>query len=222
MEKKYKLLTDDTIQHDGRTLYRIQALRDFYIIRAGALGGYIEKEANLSHYGDCWVYYGGKVYDDAKVLHDALIYGKNTQLRDLCEVSGYATVSGNAIICNRSLVNGYALICDNVVISDSAWICGSTKIHNNVKVLGNAKLSGDAIFKGDIEMTKSSDYITIGQFGNQDRYVTYTPQNNMVAVGCFYDTLDKFKEAVDKKYEGQGSYYTCIKMLEVFKQSTEK
>lgn len=54
--KKYELLTNDTINLAGRTLYRIKALRDFGNVKKGDLGGYVEKEENLSHNGSAWVY----------------------------------------------------------------------------------------------------------------------------------------------------------------------
>lgn len=44
MEKKYRLLENDTITVGGRTLYRIEALRDFADVKKGDKGGYIEKE----------------------------------------------------------------------------------------------------------------------------------------------------------------------------------
>lgn len=50
--KKYKLLPDDTLVVNETTLYRIKAMRDFGDVKTGDLGGYIEKEANLSHYGN--------------------------------------------------------------------------------------------------------------------------------------------------------------------------
>ena len=43
MEKKYRL-TDDTINVDGRTLYRIEALKDFNNVKKGDKGGFVEKE----------------------------------------------------------------------------------------------------------------------------------------------------------------------------------
>lgn len=52
---KYELLKDDTKIMSGRTLYRIKALRDFGDVTKGDLGGYIESENNLSHYGNAWV-----------------------------------------------------------------------------------------------------------------------------------------------------------------------
>ena len=52
-EKKYEL-TDETIDVDGHILHRIKAIRDFDNVKVGELGGYIEKESNLSHNGK-WV-----------------------------------------------------------------------------------------------------------------------------------------------------------------------
>ena len=53
-ERKYRL-TDETITVFGRTLYRIQATENIpsRYVDEGELGGFIEKEANLS--GDAWV-----------------------------------------------------------------------------------------------------------------------------------------------------------------------
>lgn len=53
--KKYEL-TSEYVEFDGRKLYRIKALKSFYLcgltVKAGALGGYIEKEENLSQEGN--------------------------------------------------------------------------------------------------------------------------------------------------------------------------
>ena len=84
MEKKYKL-TEETIIHDGRTLYRIEAVKDFGIVKCGYKGGYIENESNLSHDGNAWV------WDDAKVYGNALVHGN-------ARVGGNAWVGGDAEI----------------------------------------------------------------------------------------------------------------------------
>lgn len=44
MEKKYRLLEDDTKKVNGKTLYRIESLRDFAGMKKGDKGGYVEKE----------------------------------------------------------------------------------------------------------------------------------------------------------------------------------
>ena len=51
---KYEL-TDEKIDVDGHTLYRIRALKDFGGIKAGELGGFIEDEKNLAQEGKAWV-----------------------------------------------------------------------------------------------------------------------------------------------------------------------
>ena len=74
IEPKYKL-TEETIRVNGRTLYRVEALKDFGDVKKGIKGGYVEKEENLSQNGDCWVSDDAKVYGDAIVCDNAKIYG---------------------------------------------------------------------------------------------------------------------------------------------------
>ena len=87
--KKYEF-TDDTILVDGALLRRIKALKNFRYVNAGDLGGYIEKEENLSHDGDAWVSDNAKVYGDAWVCDNARVYGNATVYGD----ADYATVKG--------------------------------------------------------------------------------------------------------------------------------
>ena len=75
-EKKYKL-TEEIKNVGSKTLYRIQALKDFSNVRKGELGGYIEKENNLSHIGNAWVSDNTKVYDNAWVSDNARVYSKS-------------------------------------------------------------------------------------------------------------------------------------------------
>lgn len=84
MKRKYKL-TDETINVMGRTLYRIEALKDFSDVNKGDKGGFIENEDNLSHDGNCWVYSNAKVYGNAKVFGNAMVFGN-------AEVCGYALI----------------------------------------------------------------------------------------------------------------------------------
>ena len=72
--KKYEL-TEETVTVYGKTLYRIRAVRDFGSVKTGEFGGYIEKEENLSHFGDAWVYGNAKVYGNARVSGNAWVYG---------------------------------------------------------------------------------------------------------------------------------------------------
>ena len=94
MEKKYRL-TDETIKFGGGELHRIEALRDFWRVKKGDKGGFVQSEKNLSHDGDCLIFgdamiYGSaKVYDNSKVLDNAKVY-------DNAKVFGDAMIYGSA------------------------------------------------------------------------------------------------------------------------------
>ena len=91
--------TGETKDWLGTTLHRIRATADIAAlgIVAGTLGGWIEKEANLSVSGNAWVYGNAQVSGDARVYGNAQVYGD-------------ARVSGNARV---SKVNLTAVRSDN-------------------------------------------------------------------------------------------------------------
>ena len=60
--KKFELTSEFITNIFGTKLFRIKALVEFGDVEAGELGGYIEKEENLDHDGDAWVYGNAKVY----------------------------------------------------------------------------------------------------------------------------------------------------------------
>ena len=57
------------------TLHRIRAVAEFGLVKIGDLGGWIEKEENLSHEGKAWVCGDAKVWGNAKVCGDAKVWG---------------------------------------------------------------------------------------------------------------------------------------------------
>ena len=84
---KYKL-TKNTKEVNGITLSQIQALKDFGNVEKGDLGGWIEKEDNLTQQGNCWIFDNAKVFGDARVSGNAKVYGN-------AGVSGDARVYGD-------------------------------------------------------------------------------------------------------------------------------
>ena len=112
--KKYEL-TEETFTVFGKTLYRIRAVRDFGSVKTGEFGGYIEKEENLSHFGNAWISGDAWVCGDARVSGNAWIYGD-------------ARVFGNA------RVYGDARVFDN------AWVYGNAKVYGDARVSGNAEV----------------------------------------------------------------------------------
>lgn len=53
--KKFEL-TSEFVTFLGKKLFRIKALISFGNVEEGELGGYVEKEENLSNDGNAWVY----------------------------------------------------------------------------------------------------------------------------------------------------------------------
>jgi len=105
---KYKLTKNKKTIGDV-TLYQIEALKDFSDIKKGDLGGWIEKESNLSQQGDCWVSCRARVYDNAIVSDNAWVFG-NAQVSGCAWVSGNARVFGNARVSGNAWVSGNAII----------------------------------------------------------------------------------------------------------------
>ena len=121
--KKFELTSEFNLNFFGRKFFRIKALVNIerYGVKAGDLGGWVEKEDNLSQSGNAWV-------------------------------SGNAEVSGNACV------------------------------------------SGDA------------DYAVIKGFGTVYRPTTFFRCHDgevRVTCGCFYGTIDEFREQVKRTRKGK-------------------
>lgn len=153
---KYKL-TDETIIHKGQKLYRIEALKDFGDVKKGDKGGFIKSEKCLKHDGLCWVYHNakvldrGRVEDDAKVTHDAVIFkGKvssNAVVSHMAQIVD-ADIRRNTQILDNALISNQSKISESI-ISGSAYIDGfeiaNSKVGENVKISGNGYISGSTI-----------------------------------------------------------------------------
>lgn len=96
--KKYTL-TKESKQVGGITLYRIKALRNLADVQKGELGGWIEKESNLSQEGYCWVSGNAMVSGKAVIENDARISGN-------AQINGDVWVGGNVWICGDLSING--------------------------------------------------------------------------------------------------------------------
>ena len=111
MEKKYELIAEKTIEVFGRKLFKIRALVDIESIgvKAGEEGGYVEREYNLSHFGNAWVSGNARVYGNAEVSGNARVYG-NAEVYGNARVSGNARVYGNAEVSGNARVYGDARV----------------------------------------------------------------------------------------------------------------
>jgi len=102
--KKYKL-----IKGDRRGLYRIEALRSFGDIKKGDIGGRVSGEHNLSHNGNCWIYFHG------------IVFGQGL-------VSGNGRVSGNGLVSDYGMVSGIGVVCGEGVVCGYGWVRGMTVV----------------------------------------------------------------------------------------------
>ncbi|MBZ2127327.1 LbetaH domain-containing protein [Streptococcus gordonii] len=179
MNKKFELLLDDTITIFGIRLFRIKALISFGSVEEGEIGGYVEKEDNLSSSGNAWVSGNARIYGNA-------------------EVSGNAWVYGNALVSGNARIYGNAWVSGNALVSGNARIYGNARISGNARIYGNAWVSGNARIYGNAEVSGNADYIVFKNHWSSGRYFTYTKSNKMWRVGCFYGTG---QELINKAYQ---------------------
>ena len=171
------------------TLHRIKATVEFGFVKVGELGGWIEKEENLSHEGKAWVCGDAEVWGNAKVCGDA-------------EVWGNAKVWGNAEVCGDAEVWGNAEVCGD------AEVWGNAKVWGNAEVWGNAKVWGNAEVCGDAEVFLASHVLVMGSVGSRNDFTTFfRDKDNEITVkcGCFLGKIDKFLEKVTQTH-GNNKY----------------
>ena len=112
--KKYEF-TGETKMVNGVTLHQIRALVDFGDVLAGDIGGWIEKEENLSHDGTAWVYGNAAICGNAEVYGDAEVHGD-------AKVCGNAEVYGDAEVCGDAKVYGDAKVCGDAWVSSARHV----------------------------------------------------------------------------------------------------
>lgn len=101
---KYDIIENDTLEVNGRKLYRIRALRHVPgHADKGDVGGYVGGPNSLSQEGNCWIYPSAMVYNNAEVHDDAVIAGHG-------QVSGGAIVKGNAVVAGNAQAIGKVLL----------------------------------------------------------------------------------------------------------------
>jgi hypothetical protein len=177
---KYELVKTDTKVVGKVTLYRIRALIAVGSrVAARDLGGYIEKEANLSQVGNAWVYRNARVFGDAQVSGNA-------------QVSGDAWVYGNARVYGEAQVSGYARV------SGNAQVYGEAQVSGEAWVYGEARVSGDADING------YSDWLIIGPAKSSGRFTTAYKDKKIgvrVSCGCFTGSVQEFSQQIENTHE---------------------
>ena len=188
-DKKYELVKEDSITIGNKTLYRIRALREFNDVKKGELGGYIEKEDNLSHYGNCWVFGNARVYDNARAF-------------------GNATVYGNAWVYDDSEVYDNARVFANVMVYGEARVFGNAWVYDNARVFGNAKIKSNDDYCYIHGFGSENRSTTFFRTEDGDIYVR---------CGCFKGNLEKFKNKVIETHGDNKYAKEYLKIIELVK-----
>ena len=187
MYKKYEFTGEEKVI-DNHTLHRIRAMRNFGVVRAGDLGGWIESEDNLSHDGNAWVYGDALVYGNARVCGNAWVYS-NAWVYGDARVYSNALVYGNARVCGNAWVYGDALVYGDARVYSNAWVYGDALVCGSARVCGNAEVCGSARVCGN------ADYAVVHGFGSEQRCTTFFRcKDGLVRARCgyFYGDLREF------------------------------
>lgn len=237
MIKKYEL-TDETIEIEGIILRRIRAIRSFGNVKKGDLGGFIEKEDNISHEGDCWVYDKARVFGDAKISGNAQVFdyarvfeyahiSGDARVYEYAQVFGDARVFGDACVFEYAHVYGdarvyeNALVYDKAQVSGNAHVSGDARVYENAHVYGNAHVFGDArVYKnaqvsGNARVQKTNDILIVGPIGSRNSFCTFYKTDDGIgtSTGCFSGTIDDLAKKVANVHKGtlyEKQYYLTI------------
>ena len=236
--KKFEL-TDEFITDASRhKLFRIKALASFGTVSVGDLGGFVEKEENLSNDGSAWVSGNARVFgnarvsDNAQVSGDAWVFG-DTRVFSNASISGNATISGNARVYGKASISGNASVSGDACVYGKASISGNASVSGDACIFENAQVSGDAWVSGAAQVSRAAlvsgdaDYAVVTGFGRCFRATTFFRcEDKIIRVqcGCFYGDLVQFREIV-KKTHGDSKYakeYLAIADLMELHFSDEK
>ena len=226
--KKYEILMDEenTIRWEGHILHRIRALKDFRDIRKGDIGGYVEKECNLSHKGKCWIYDNAKAMDDSRVnsnsrMYDNSIICDNGRMHDNSEMHGDSRLYDNSIMYGESKMYGNSVMCNNSVMHNNSEMYDNSVMYGDSRMYNDSELNKRARLYGKL-VSKADDFIEINN--PQGRLVTCVKKDNTILynVGCQNEiTEEVFKDRIENENGGlkrnphREYYYKIIEMAKL-------
>ena len=194
MSNKIWEFTGETKIRFGTTLKRIRASVEFklkcgIVIVKGELGGWIEKESNLS--GNAWV------------SGNALVHGN-------AKVSGSAEVSGNAEVSGDAKVSGDAWVHGNAEVSGDVWVHGNAKVSGDAWVSGNAEVKSSedyCVYKNTwssfrwFTYTRSNKMWSVGCFHGTGAELIAKAYKDSEKSGKCYEVIVKAQEEIEKVME---------------------
>ena len=226
--KKFKLSGETkTVPWVETVLHRIVATTTFTLscgltINEGDVGGWIEKESNLSD--NAWVSDNAQVFDDAKVsgnshvFENAQVFG-NSHVSDNSRVYGNSRVSENSRVYNNAWVFGDTQVFGNSQVYGDACLSGNSLVLGNSHIFGNARVSENVWLSGNARIEDVNDYIVFKNNWSSDYYLTWTKSNDKWVAGCFfYGTGDELIKKAYADSEDSGKHYEAyVKLVETLK-----
>lgn len=169
-DKKFTLTNEfKVVAFGSAVVYRIKALKTFGNVQEGDLGGWVEKEENLSQKGECWIADEAVVIGNAKVMDDTI-------------------VKCHALVREEAVISDQAVIADNAAVYGNAHISGRSRILGSGTVYGDAMVTGVSVVRGHVtgDASVENSYInanTIISGGSILRNFDYPPHGkyNMYA-----------------------------------------
>ena len=157
-QKKFEL-TDEQVEYLGKTLYRIRALKEIpnTKVKRGDLGGFVEKEENLSQKGTCWIYDSSWVYENAMVKEHAKITG-NSRVYGRARVGGHAKIDLSSRILEDATIDGCAIVKTSQIYGE-AFVSGNARVFDGSKVFGKTTIKDLAVVTKDAEVYGSAKII---------------------------------------------------------------
>lgn len=174
MFKFFKLTDESKINDFGVRVFRIQAIEDFYDVRKGQKGGFVESENNIEEYG--WLEDNAEAFGNAVISGNAVakenakIYGnakmsgnsmirQNAHVCDNAQLSGFSRVVGNACARENAQISDYAWVDDQSVISGNGKACGRAQLFGSSKVTDRGVAGGDAVLKYNDEVSGNTIFL---------------------------------------------------------------
>lgn len=129
------------------TVYQIRALIDIpaHNVKKGDLGGWIEKEENLSHEGNCWL--GNGIVSGSSTIKGDILVGDNEYEESSCYIRGNSHIEGtgllSGVVVDNSIINGHILSYGTSF--DFSYVEGNIKAFEGLLKQCHVKSSGDKI-----------------------------------------------------------------------------
>ena len=194
MENRKYEITDITMRFEGRTLYRIRALKNFSNVKKGNLGGWVSSEDNLSQEGDCWIYDEAKCMDNARMHDNSKMYNNSVMYE-------YSAMHGNSKMCNNSKMYDDSEMHDDSRMYDHSMMYDHSKMYDHSEMndysimYNNSEMHGYSKMRDNSTMYNNSkiyDYSIM--HGNSTMYEDSEMHDEEVLYGKLASKVDEFVE----------------------------